>query len=167
MQVLGERTPGLLAHVSGVTSLVGAVAEDYGLDSETTDEVLRAAELHDIGKLAIPDEIQRPDQVATGPRRERERHQAPSGPIGPSAHRAGAACGHPEQLDRGVDIRVAERVQAVPPNAGDRADRLQHQPRDHRRDGHAESGMTGNANGHRTVAEADPGGTRRLVPVSA
>jgi diguanylate cyclase (GGDEF)-like protein len=57
MQVLNERTPGLLAHVSGVTALVHAVATSFELDSETQDEILRAAELHDIGKLAIPDEI--------------------------------------------------------------------------------------------------------------
>jgi two-component system cell cycle response regulator len=57
MQVVNERTPGLLAHVSGVTALVHGVATELGLDSEARDEVLRAAELHDIGKLAIPDEI--------------------------------------------------------------------------------------------------------------
>jgi two-component system, cell cycle response regulator len=57
MQVVNERTPGLLAHASGVTALACGVARLLGLDSETLDEVLRAAELHDIGKLAIPDEI--------------------------------------------------------------------------------------------------------------
>jgi two-component system cell cycle response regulator len=57
MQVLNERTPGLLAHVSGVTALVHAVASAFELDPETQDEILRAAELHDVGKLAIPDEI--------------------------------------------------------------------------------------------------------------
>jgi two-component system cell cycle response regulator len=57
MQVVNERTPGLLAHISGVTALVYGVATALGLDSEMRDEVLRAAELHDIGKLAIPDEI--------------------------------------------------------------------------------------------------------------
>ena len=57
MQVLTERTPGLLDHVSGVTTLTAAVAARMGLDAEQLDETLRAAELHDIGKLAIPDEI--------------------------------------------------------------------------------------------------------------
>jgi two-component system cell cycle response regulator len=57
MQVLNERTPGLLAHSSGVSALVCEVAAAFGLDAETQDEILRAAELHDIGKLAIPDEI--------------------------------------------------------------------------------------------------------------
>jgi len=57
IQVLNERTPGLLAHVAGVTELVSAVARGLALDPEAVDEVLRAAEMHDIGKLAIPDEI--------------------------------------------------------------------------------------------------------------
>ena len=57
MQLLTERTPGLLDHVSGVTILTAAVAAHLDLNAEQLDETLRAAELHDIGKLAIPDEI--------------------------------------------------------------------------------------------------------------
>ncbi|HEX5192127.1 MAG TPA: diguanylate cyclase [Solirubrobacteraceae bacterium] len=57
MQLLTERAPGLLHHVSGVTDLAAAVATDLGLDSEQIDETIRAAELHDVGKLAIPDAI--------------------------------------------------------------------------------------------------------------
>ena len=57
MQLLTERTPGLLDHVSGVTELAADVATELGLDSEQIDETMRAAELHDVGKLAIPDAI--------------------------------------------------------------------------------------------------------------
>ena len=57
IQLLLERAPRLLDHVSGVTEIAAAVAADLGLDSEQIDETLRAAELHDIGKLAIPDAI--------------------------------------------------------------------------------------------------------------
>jgi two-component system, cell cycle response regulator len=57
IQLLLERAPGLLDHVSGVTDIAAAVAADLGLDSEQIDETLRAAELHDVGKLAIPDAI--------------------------------------------------------------------------------------------------------------
>jgi two-component system, cell cycle response regulator len=57
MAVLSERTPGLHEHVRGVGALVNAVAREFDLDGEQLDELLRAAELHDIGKLAIPDEI--------------------------------------------------------------------------------------------------------------
>jgi HD-GYP domain-containing protein (c-di-GMP phosphodiesterase class II) len=57
MQVLNERTPDLHQHVNGVGLLVMDVAREFALDSDQLDEILRAAELHDIGKLAIPDEI--------------------------------------------------------------------------------------------------------------
>ncbi|MEA2145384.1 MAG: hypothetical protein QOG59_971 [Solirubrobacteraceae bacterium] len=57
MQLLNERTPDLHEHVSGVGQLVTDLARDLALDSEQLDEVLRAAELHDVGKLAVPDEI--------------------------------------------------------------------------------------------------------------
>jgi two-component system cell cycle response regulator len=57
MALLSERTPNLSVHVSGVTDLVSRVAGEFSLDSEELDELLRAAELHDIGKLAIPDAI--------------------------------------------------------------------------------------------------------------
>ena len=57
MQLLSERTPGLMDHSSGVTSVAAGVAVQFGLDAEGLDETLRAAELHDVGKLAIPDAI--------------------------------------------------------------------------------------------------------------
>jgi len=57
MQLLTERTPELLEHASGVTAITAAVAAHFGLDAEGFDETMRAAELHDIGKLAIPDAI--------------------------------------------------------------------------------------------------------------
>ena len=57
MQLLNERTPDLHHHVNGVGQLVVDLAREFTLDSDQLDEILRAAELHDIGKLAIPDEI--------------------------------------------------------------------------------------------------------------
>ena len=57
MQLLNERTPELHHHVNGVGQLVADLAREFALDSDQLDEMLRAAELHDIGKLAIPDEI--------------------------------------------------------------------------------------------------------------
>jgi two-component system cell cycle response regulator len=57
MQLLNERTPDLHHHVNGVGQLVSDLARAFALDAEQLDEMLRAAELHDIGKLAIPDEI--------------------------------------------------------------------------------------------------------------
>jgi two-component system, cell cycle response regulator len=40
-----------------VASLARAVGRQLGLDAEDLDVVVRAAELHDIGKVAIPDAI--------------------------------------------------------------------------------------------------------------
>jgi HD-GYP domain-containing protein (c-di-GMP phosphodiesterase class II) len=57
MQLLDERTPGLLDHSSGVMTMTASVATQFSIDAEGLDETLRAAELHDIGKLAIPDAI--------------------------------------------------------------------------------------------------------------
>jgi HD-GYP domain-containing protein (c-di-GMP phosphodiesterase class II) len=57
MQILSERTPDLHFHVSGVGQLVRDVGRDLGLDADQLDELLRAAELHDVGKLGIPDAI--------------------------------------------------------------------------------------------------------------
>jgi two-component system, cell cycle response regulator len=57
MQLLNERTPDLHHHVNGVGQLVADLAREFARDSDQLDEMLRAAELHDLGKLAIPDEI--------------------------------------------------------------------------------------------------------------
>jgi len=49
--------PGLQARSWEVADLAGAVARALGLDRRGRENVARAAELHDIGKLAIPAEI--------------------------------------------------------------------------------------------------------------
>jgi diguanylate cyclase (GGDEF)-like protein len=55
--VLREREPGLEVHMEGVGELASELARRQGLDAEEIDVIGRAAELHDIGKVAIPDEI--------------------------------------------------------------------------------------------------------------
>ncbi len=57
LTALREESPALHEHLAGVAELAAAVAEDLGLDAEERDEVRRAAELHDVGKMAIPDAI--------------------------------------------------------------------------------------------------------------
>jgi len=57
LQVLREREPELHHHLHGVAALAAAVARRLELSAEQVDEVARAAELHDVGKIAIPDEI--------------------------------------------------------------------------------------------------------------
>jgi two-component system, cell cycle response regulator len=70
MRVLAERQPDLTSHMERVSELAVAVAGRMGLPRETVNEIRVAAELHDIGKVAIPEAIlQRPgplgpDEVA-------------------------------------------------------------------------------------------------------
>ncbi|HEY2202512.1 MAG TPA: diguanylate cyclase, partial [Solirubrobacteraceae bacterium] len=57
LQAFRERYPDLQEHQRGVGTLVLAVGRRMGLDGEELDVLARAAELHDVGKLAIPDVI--------------------------------------------------------------------------------------------------------------
>jgi two-component system cell cycle response regulator len=54
MQALAEHSPALVDHMSGVAELAGQVASELKLTADEVAEVRRAAELHDIGKIAIP-----------------------------------------------------------------------------------------------------------------
>jgi len=56
-QALSERNADLDEHITGVATLAGAVARRIGLDRGQVEEVRLAAELHDVGKVAIPDAI--------------------------------------------------------------------------------------------------------------
>lgn len=57
LRVLHEREPELERHLDGVARLVSTFGRQLPLDSEERDVLVRAAELHDIGKIAVPDEI--------------------------------------------------------------------------------------------------------------
>ncbi len=57
LRILREREPEVHSHLVGVAELALAVARQLGLNGEELDELARAAELHDIGKIAIPEEI--------------------------------------------------------------------------------------------------------------
>lgn len=57
LRILREREPAMHAHLVGVAELALAVARELGMSGEELDEMARAAELHDIGKIAIPKEI--------------------------------------------------------------------------------------------------------------
>jgi two-component system cell cycle response regulator len=56
-QALSERHPDLEPHVSEVAELADAVARRLGLPDADVAEVRLAAELHDVGKVAIPELI--------------------------------------------------------------------------------------------------------------
>jgi diguanylate cyclase (GGDEF)-like protein len=57
LQAFQERHPDLQEHQRGVGALVLAVGRRMGMGVEELDVLARAAELHDVGKIAIPDAI--------------------------------------------------------------------------------------------------------------
>jgi two-component system cell cycle response regulator len=57
LSALYEAKPGLQAHLGAVAELTRDVARQLRLSPEEIDEVVRAAKLHDVGKMAIPDAI--------------------------------------------------------------------------------------------------------------
>ncbi|MEK6230028.1 MAG: HD domain-containing phosphohydrolase [Actinomycetota bacterium] len=57
VQALEEHQPELRGRLDGVAALTRAVARAPELSSDDIDVLVRAAELHDIGKVAVPDEI--------------------------------------------------------------------------------------------------------------
>ena len=57
LRVLHEREPELDRHLAGVARLAATVGRTLELEAEDVDVLVRAAELHDVGKVAIPDEV--------------------------------------------------------------------------------------------------------------
>jgi diguanylate cyclase (GGDEF)-like protein/PAS domain S-box-containing protein len=64
LRVLEERHPDLHEHSAAVAALARAIGERMGIAGAQLDDLERAAELHDIGKIAIPDTIlHKPDPL--------------------------------------------------------------------------------------------------------
>ncbi len=57
LSTLSERQPDLHLHLRDVAALATGVGRELGMSYEELDEVARAAELHDVGKVAVPDAI--------------------------------------------------------------------------------------------------------------
>ncbi|MGZ8782514.1 MAG: bifunctional diguanylate cyclase/phosphohydrolase [Gaiellaceae bacterium] len=57
LRALEERNPGLLDHVSDVAELAVDVARHLELPEHEIEQIRHAAELHDVGKVAVPDAI--------------------------------------------------------------------------------------------------------------
>ncbi|MFL5901492.1 MAG: HD domain-containing phosphohydrolase [Solirubrobacterales bacterium] len=55
--LLREREPGLDRHLGDVARLAAEMGRALELEAEDIDVLVRAAEMHDVGKVAIPDEI--------------------------------------------------------------------------------------------------------------
>jgi two-component system cell cycle response regulator len=57
LEALTEREPELLPHLEGVAALAMKTGRMLGLRRDELQELSKAAQLHDLGKLAVPDEI--------------------------------------------------------------------------------------------------------------
>ena len=57
LQALFERSPGLRDHVGEVVHTATAIGETFGLPPDELEELRLAARLHDVGKLAVPDDV--------------------------------------------------------------------------------------------------------------
>jgi HD-GYP domain-containing protein (c-di-GMP phosphodiesterase class II) len=57
MRMLTERDPELLEHISAVALAARQLGERLGFGGGDLEDLVRAAEMHDIGKIAIPDTI--------------------------------------------------------------------------------------------------------------
>jgi two-component system, cell cycle response regulator len=126
LRILREREPAMHAHLVGVAELARAVARELGMHGEELDELARAAELHDVGKIAIPEEILRkpgpldPDEWAFVRRHtvigERILGAAPAlrpvARIVRSTHERWDGSGYPDAL-AGEDIPLGARIVAV------------------------------------------------------
>jgi two-component system, cell cycle response regulator len=126
LRAVEAREPELREHLNDVANLALALGRKLGLGVEELDEVTRAAELHDVGKVAVPDFILQ----KTGPLEPEEwdemrRHTivgdrilsaAPAlGPVAKlvrSSHERYDGEGYPDGL-KGEEIPLGARIVAV------------------------------------------------------
>ncbi len=126
VQALYEREPSLAEHVRVVVDLSLSVGRRLGLANDELDQLERAAQLHDIGKLAVPDDILRKPGPLTAEEEvfirqhtivgERILSAAPAlqqvGTVVRSTHEHWNGSGYPDAL-AGEDIPLAARIIAV------------------------------------------------------
>jgi two-component system, cell cycle response regulator len=126
LRALAERDPGLGEHLSGVASLAEAVARRLRLDDEEVEHVRHAAELHDVGKMAIPDAIlDKPAPLDPDEWEFIRRHTIigerivaaapalrPVATLVRSSHERWDGTGYPDRL-RGEEIPLGARIVAV------------------------------------------------------
>jgi two-component system, cell cycle response regulator len=123
LRAVEERNPALGGHVGDVAGLAVLVGEFLGLDAEQLGQVRAAAELHDVGKLAVPDAILdkpgplTPDEWTFMHRHtivgERILHAAPAladvAPLVRASHERWDGAGYPDGL-AGTQIPLGARI---------------------------------------------------------
>ena len=126
LRALAERDPDLGEHISGVAALAEAVARRLNLDDEQIDHTRHAAELHDVGKMAIPDAIlDKPAPLEPAEWEFIRRHTLigerivaaapalrPVAALVRSSHERWDGTGYPDQL-AGEEIPLGARIVAV------------------------------------------------------
>ena len=123
IHILREREPWLADHLRGVAQLAEALGRAAGMKAEELDTLVRAAELHDIGKIAIPDRIlHKPGPLDAAEWDLMQRHTqigerilaiAPAmGPVATivrSSHERWDGGGYPDELE-GEEIPLGSRI---------------------------------------------------------
>jgi diguanylate cyclase (GGDEF)-like protein len=126
LQVLAEQNGDLVAHLRHVARLAERIATGLGLSPELVERTRIAAELHDVGKAAIPASIlEKPGPLDAVERSHMERHSvigtrivavAPTldaiAPIIRAAHERPDGSGYPDGL-RLDEIPISARIIAV------------------------------------------------------
>ena len=121
-----EREPDLREHLHEVAVMARFLGRRMGLSGEDLEILIRAAELHDVGKIAVPDSIlNKPTALDPGERAIIERHcevgerilaVAPAmGPVARlvrASHERYDGHGYPDAR-AGLDIPLGARVIAV------------------------------------------------------
>ena len=126
VRIMQAKQPGLTDHTSHVSRLAVAVAHQLELAGEQIDELARAADLHDIGKVGIPDAILAKPGALNPEEWELVRQHTllgerilsaaaalrPVARIVRSSHERWDGCGYPDGL-AGDAIPLAARIVAV------------------------------------------------------
>jgi putative nucleotidyltransferase with HDIG domain len=126
LRILREREPDLDEHLRSVASLALLLARHAGVEGEELDVVARAAELHDVGKIAIPERVLRKRDSLTAVERELIRNHTvvgerilaaapamvPVARLVRSSHERWDGDGYPDRL-KGDDIPLGARIIAV------------------------------------------------------
>jgi two-component system cell cycle response regulator len=126
LQLLADEEPALLDHAREVAALAAPVSLALGLARRAREDVARAAELHDIGKLAIPvGLLARPGPLAAPELEVMRRHTVvgeamisgaptlrPAAALVRASHERWDGRGYPDGL-RGEAIPLGARIVAV------------------------------------------------------
>jgi HD-GYP domain-containing protein (c-di-GMP phosphodiesterase class II) len=126
LRTLSERRPDIHARGRGVAELALATGRELGMEPEELDEVARAAELHDLGKIAVPDTIlDKPGPLSEAEWEFMRRHTIvaerillaapalrPVARLVRSSHERWDGSGYPDEL-AGEQIPLGARVVAV------------------------------------------------------